>query len=479
MPVLSTSTKRRGAAIVAGVVLASSFTAMPLAQAETPDSYQLPEPIRPIPGTNCVPFPRNHAIHADVSGLPATPVSAGLLSRFGDGHASMPVSIASDPGVSSTTGLDSFAATGSPVNQVTSTAPRARFRLGYRGTFQWGWGFWQFDKVLVNDAGNLPDHAMIPIPAGSGAWPNRSGGVAPDNLVIQADPAAPLEGDRHFSVIETDECASYEAFSTVRPNDNFLAHTNNSNWVGDNTWSADLAVRWPLAGARSLDLAYRDPDFVVPRTNGPFYPFRRFFDVHGNLQPVKDGSTLYRQSPVGNPDNFRTSDAASLPTSMMVLRHEDLEGGQLQHALRFVLPQGLIKPAVDGIAWPAGRSDGNATGADREVALRMGSWLRLRADVGAADLSSSLSADCQTLTSVQLHLIEGLKRHGLVLADSGGPNQWGFDVDPDNEWTSCDREVMRAFTLGQMEVVNDASVVRDPALTTEEILKGASWFRIR
>ena len=38
------------------------------------------------------------------------------------------------------------------------------------------------------------------------------------------------------------------------------------------------------------------------------------------------------------------------------------------------------------------------------------------------------------------------------------------------------RDVVPSFS---MEVVNDASVVRDPALTTEEILKGASWFRIR
>ncbi len=100
-----------------------------------------------------------------------------------------------------------------------------------------------------------------------------------------------------------------------------------------------------------------------------------------------------------------SADAAGLPITPLLFTREELEAGEIAHAIRFILPNARIRNRV--YVAPATHSTG-ATGGDAE-APPYGARLRLRADYPLESLPNDAART----------VARGLQRYGMILADAG------------------------------------------------------------
>jgi serine/threonine-protein kinase len=111
-------------------------------------------------------------------------------------------------------------------------------------------------------------------------------------------------------------------------------------------------------------------------------------------------------NPYSRGDQCTSADAAGFPMATLLLTAADLSSGTIKHALRFTLPNSLIRdsvyvhPATHGTSSPNGASGGAST-------MPYGSRLRLKP--GAY---SSIGAQGQIL-------VKALQTYGMFMADGG------------------------------------------------------------
>jgi hypothetical protein len=135
-------------------------------------------------------------------------------------------------------------------------------------------------------------------------------------------------------------------------------------------------------------------------------------------------------------DEGKTSaDAAGLPILPGLIRYDEIEAGQINHALRFTAPR-----TQAAYVWP-GRHKASK---DSDPKLPpMGIRFRLRADV---DISKYSHTNQVILTA--------LKRYGMFLADNGGPIY--ITGVPDKRWNDSDLHELGGITTDDFEAVNEA-----------------------
>ena len=107
----------------------------------------------------------------------------------------------------------------------------------------------------------------------------------------------------------------------------------------------------------------------------------------------------------GRGDHCNGADAADLPMAALILTSSDVTSGQITHALRFTMPNGLIQKSV--YVHPATHI-GGPTGVGPTF-LPYGARLRLRGDY---DLSTLPSDQARTVA-------RALQKYGMFLADGG------------------------------------------------------------
>lgn len=136
-----------------------------------------------------------------------------------------------------------------------------------------------------------------------------------------------------------------------------------------------------------------------------------------------------------------TTTASGLPLFPMVFTWGEVASGRIDHVLRAVSP-------VVGAAhvWPARDSDGPSEDPD---APPMGAWLRLRDDVELGDLGPQASV-----------IAEALRRHGMVLADTGGSFSVMGAVDA--RWDDDDLAGLGVLTSDDFEVVDASALMVEP-----------------
>ena len=176
----------------------------------------------------------------------------------------------------------------------------------------------------------------------------------PANGPIEGDPT-PGTGDRHVLVLNNSNCFLYELFSAY-PN------TNGS-------WNAGSAAVW---------------------------------DLLSNEQ---------------RPWTWTSADAAGLPIFPGLARYDEVAAGQIQHALRFTLPQ-----SRNAFTPPASHWAGNST---NSLAPPMGMRIRLKADFDVSSFSANLQV-----------ILNALKKYGMILADNGSAMY--ISGTPDDRWDNND-----------------------------------------
>jgi len=146
-------------------------------------------------------------------------------------------------------------------------------------------------------------------------------------------------------------------------------------------------------------------------------------------------------------DTWISADGAGLPILPGLARYEEIEKGEINHALRFTLEytRGF------GYLWPARHYSSSAT--DKQFPL-LGSRFRLKED---------FDIDGQGFGKQTKIILRALKKYGLILADNG--QSWDISGEPNPGWD--DDQLTRDFQFSgkiltkHFEMVDVSSLLID------------------
>lgn len=200
--------------------------------------------------------------------------------------------------------------------------------------------------------------------------------------------AAPIEGapntggDRHVLVVRQGECKLYELYRA-------FPQSNGS-------WNADSGAVYTLT------------------VNGPL-----------------------------RPDGWTSADAAGLPILPGLARYDEVAAGEINHALRFTVPQ-----TRNTYVWPARHYASDLTGIQYPP---MGQRFRLKASFNIDP--NQFSHDAQVI-------LRTLKKYGMILADNG--SAWYISGAPDEGWDNDVLHQLDVVVGSDFEAVDVSSLMLDP-----------------
>ncbi len=175
--------------------------------------------------------------------------------------------------------------------------------------------------------------------------------------------------------------------------------------------------------------AFSDGDrhaLVLDTSACKLYEVYRAFQVSANVWQGDGGSLFDLNSNTLRPDTWTSADAAGLPILPGLLRYDEVNSGEITHALRFTVPH-----TRNSYVWPARHQASSLTGTQYPP---MGQRFRLRADY-AETKTPPFSAHALTI-------IRALKKYGMMLADNG--SAWYISGAPDDRW---DNDVLHQLDI--------------------------------
>lgn len=132
------------------------------------------------------------------------------------------------------------------------------------------------------------------------------------------------------------------------------------------------------------------------------------------------------------PDGWTSADAAGLPVFPGLVRYDEAEAGEINHALRFT-----VSKTQKAYIHPATHFASNSTDPNRPP---MGLRLRLKADF-----------DTSSYTGHARVVLEALKKYGMILADNG--SDWYITGAADPRWNDDDVGQLKSVPGSAFEVV--------------------------
>jgi hypothetical protein len=158
---------------------------------------------------------------------------------------------------------------------------------------------------------------------------------------------------------------------------------------------------------------------------------------HGAGWEAGSGAVFNLRSNALRPEGWTSADAAGLPIMPLLVRYDEVRGGQIDHALRVTVARtqrGYIHPAT------------HFASSDSDPALPpMGLRLRLRASYSLAGFHGE-----------SLIVLRALKRYGLIVADNG--SSWYLTGAPDPRWHDEDLEQIKRVPGSAFEAVETGPI---------------------
>lgn len=142
------------------------------------------------------------------------------------------------------------------------------------------------------------------------------------------------------------------------------------------------------------------------------------------------------------PAGWTSADAAGLPIFPGLVRWGEAHQGTIDHAIRFTAPV-----TRNTYVWPARHQASDQTDADLPP---MGTWFRLKADVGISGFSPEAQA-----------VLQALKVHGMILADNGSP--WYLSGAPSGNWDNDALHALGQLTGDDFEAVDSSCLQVAPS----------------
>lgn len=192
------------------------------------------------------------------------------------------------------------------------------------------------------------------------------------------------EGDAHILVVEEDNCMLYELYAAKR--------------VGNGFEAGSAAV----------------------------------FDLKSNALRTDNWPT-----PIDETYGLTSADAAGLPILAGLIRYDEAESGEINHAIRFT----ASTTRRDWI-YPATHQAGSTDSLD---APPMGLRVRLKANY-----------DISGYTGHSRVILEAMKKYGMILADNG--SDWYFQGSQDSRWDDDDLNQLKGVPGSAFEVVDTSSI---------------------
>src|SRR5262245_56104106 len=192
---------------------------------------------------------------------------------------------------------------------------------------------------------------------------------------------APIEGgsgstgDRHAIAVDTDNCVLYELYRA---------------FPGSTDWTADSGS---------------------------------IFDLRSNAL---------------RPETWTSADAAGLPIMPGLVTYEEVQSGEIRHAIRFTVPQ-----TRRAFVWPARHYASSLTGTQYP---RMGERFRLKASFDISPFPSDVQV-----------ILRAMKKYGIILADNG--SAWFISGKPDPRWNNTNLQTFSQLLGSNFEAV-DATVLQ-------------------
>jgi hypothetical protein len=199
-------------------------------------------------------------------------------------------------------------------------------------------------------------------------------------------PNVPIEGgrfstgDRHILIIDVDNCVLYEAYKA-------LPLSGGKRWI---------------AGSGAV------------------------YDLTSNAL---------------RPEGWTSADAAGLPVFPGLCRKDEVDAGEIKHALRFTVSQ-----TRNEYVWPARHEASSSNDSDLPP---MGQRFRLKANYDI----TSYPPDAQVI-------LTALKRYGMILADNG--SDWFLSGTQDDAWDNDVLNTLKNVHGSDFEAVDVSSLLIDP-----------------
>ena len=149
------------------------------------------------------------------------------------------------------------------------------------------------------------------------------------------------------------------------------------------------------------------------------------------------GARFDLQSNALRKDGDTSADAAGLPILPGLVRYDEVESGEIRHALRFTLPR-----AQHAYVWPARHQASSDRNPNQPP---FGLRLRLRADF-----------DITRYSTRDRVILKALQRYGMILADLG--QSIYLSGAPDARWNDEDLNFLERVKGLDFEVVDESSL---------------------
>jgi len=180
---------------------------------------------------------------------------------------------------------------------------------------------------------------------------------------------------------------------------------------------------------------------VVDRENCILY---ELYDAH----PQKNGSWTAGSGAIYDLNShelreagWTSADAAGLPILPGLVRYEEVAAGEIDHALRFTVPQTRME-----YTWPARHYASSLTGTKYPP---MGQRFRLKAGFDISGFSPEVQV-----------ILRALKKYGMILADNG--SSWFVSGVPDERWDNDTLRELHDVKGSDFEAVDVSSLMIDP-----------------
>jgi hypothetical protein len=138
---------------------------------------------------------------------------------------------------------------------------------------------------------------------------------------------------------------------------------------------------------------------------------------------------------------WTSADAAGLPILPGLVRYDEVEAGEIRHALRFTAPD-----TQRAFVWPARHY---ASDIEDEDYPPMGARFRLRTDFDMSEYSPEAQV-----------ILRALQTYGMILSDNGSP--WFLTGVPDERWDNDVLAELKQVTGADFEAVDVSELMLDP-----------------
>lgn len=191
------------------------------------------------------------------------------------------------------------------------------------------------------------------------------------------------------------------------------------------------AVPYPIPANPPIENGGDRHILMIDRDNWALYELYAA-EKNGNQWHAGSGATWQLDSNALRPLYWTSADAAGLPIFPGLVRYDEVQRGEIAHALRFTAER-----TRRAFVYPARHYASSDTSASLPP---MGMRVRLKANVNISGYSASNQV-----------ILRALKKYGMLLADNG--SNWFVSGAPDSRWNDDDLSELKNLHGRDFEVV--------------------------